>query len=439
MRHKLEAFHGKLDPAAIDFAWPYLDSPDRYLRFAARIALEWQPMESWKDQVLAEKRPTALINGLVGLIRTNGKVVKTAPTTTEPSGYEILDPTLQPKILEALGRLNLKSLSEEQFLEAVRAYDLAFIRLGKPDAQTAKALATKFDPFFPSASGAVNREVSKLLVYLHSPGIIDKAMSQLAKSTTQEDQLYYCLILRNLPDSAGWTMDQRKAYFSFINHALANYKGGASFKKFLIRIREDAEKTLTADEAKQLEQVIKGDTSVALVKQTKPRQFVRNWQMSDLVGEVEQATHGRSFENGRAIFEQAQCVACHRFKDDGGATGPDLTGSGNRFSPADVLEAILLPSKVISDQYQTTIIETKDGDSNVGRIAQETEDKVLLQTNPLSTDTIEIPKKEIKLRGLSKVSMMPQGLVDNFNKEEILDLIAYLRSAGDPKDKAFAK
>ena len=144
-------------------------------------------------------------------------------------------------------------------------------------------------------------------------------------------------------------------------------------------------------------------------------------------------------ERPGAVFEQAQCVACHRFDDDGGATGPDLTGSGNRFSPTDVLEAILLPSKVISDQYQTTVIETKDGDSNVGRIAQETEDKVLLQTNPLSTDTIEIPKKDIKARGVSKVSMMPQGLVDNFNKEEILDLIAYLRSAGDPKDKAFAK
>ena len=65
------------------------NSPDRHLRYAARIALEWQPIESWKDQVLAEKRPTALINGLIGLIRTNGKAVKTASTTTEPSDYEI--------------------------------------------------------------------------------------------------------------------------------------------------------------------------------------------------------------------------------------------------------------------------------------------------------------------------------------------------------------
>jgi hypothetical protein len=63
----------------------------------------------------------------------------------------------------------------------------------------------------------------------------------------------------------------------------------------------------------------------------------------------------------------------------------------------------------------------------------------LLQPNPLSTDTIEIPKKEIKSRTLSPVSMMPQGLADNLTKDEILDLIAYLRAAGDAKDKAFAK
>jgi putative heme-binding domain-containing protein len=438
-RHKLESFHGKMDPAAITTALPYLNSTDRSLRYAARIALEWQPIESWKDQVLAEKRPTALINGVIGLIRTNGKAVKTATATTEPTTYEVLDPSLQPKILEALNRLNLKSLTEEQFLEATRAYALAFIRLGKPTPEMAKEVAAKFDPFFPSQSTPVNREVSQLLVYLQSPGIIQKGMAQLAKSTTQEDQLYYCLILRGLPDSAGWTLDQRKAYFSFINFAMNNYKGGASFKKFLTRIREDAEKTLTPEEHKQLEQVIKGDVSVAAVKQTKPRQFVRNWQMADLLGDIDQATHGRNFENGRAAFEQAQCTACHRFAGDGGSTGPDLSGVGNRFAPADVLEAILLPSKVISDQYQTTVIETTDGDTNIGRVAQEDDNKILLQTNPLSTDTIEIPKKDVKSRGISKVSMMPQGLVDNFNKEEILDLIAYLRSAGDQKDKAFQK
>ncbi|HEY7119617.1 MAG TPA: c-type cytochrome [Tepidisphaeraceae bacterium] len=438
-RHRLESFHGRMDPAAISAALPYLNSTDRNLRYAARIALEWQPIESWKDQVLAEKRPTALINGMVGLIRADTRVIKPAPSTTEPSTYQILDPALQPKIIEGLNRLNLKSLTEEQLLEATRAYGLAFIRLGKPDAATAKAIAARFDPLFPSQSIFVNREVAQLLVYLQSPGIISKCMEQLAKSQTQEDQLYYCLILRNLPASTGWTLEQRRAYFSFINFAQANYKGGASFRKFLSRIREDATKTLSDEELKRLDDVLKGETAVALVKDTKPRQFVRNWATSDLVPEIDQATHGRNYTNGKAVFESAQCAACHRFANEGGSTGPDLSGVGNRFSPADVLESILLPSKVISDQYQTTVINSKDGDTNVGRIAQEDDRKILLQTNPLSTDTIEIAKKDVKSRGLSKVSMMPQGLVDYFEKDDILDLVAYLRSGGDAKDKAFAK
>jgi putative heme-binding domain-containing protein len=251
--------------------------------------------------------------------------------------------------------------------------------------------------------------------------------------------LYYCLILRNLPASAGWTLDQRKAYFAWINHATANYKGGASFRKFLARIKEDAQKTLTDEEVKQLDAVLKGDASLATIQVSKPRQFIRNWAMSDILPDVEQATRGRNFENGKVAFNDAQCAACHRLGGEGGSTGPDLTGVGNRFSPADTLEAILLPSQVISDQYQTTMIDTADGDVQVGRVAIEDESKVLLQTNSLSMDTVEIAKKDIKARTLSKVSMMPQGLVDNLTKEEILDLIAYLRAAGDPKDKAFGK
>src|SRR5207248_10587513 len=93
-RHRLESFHGRLDPAAISAALPYLNSTDRYLRYAARIALEWQPVESWKEQVLTERRPTALINGVIGLIRPSARVVKTAPSTTEPSEYEVLDPSM---------------------------------------------------------------------------------------------------------------------------------------------------------------------------------------------------------------------------------------------------------------------------------------------------------------------------------------------------------
>ncbi|HSI37257.1 MAG TPA: c-type cytochrome, partial [Tepidisphaeraceae bacterium] len=231
---------------------------------------------------------------------------------------------------------------------------------------------------------------------------------------------------------------QRKAYFAWVNHATANYKGGNSFKKFLARIKDDAVKTLTDQEKVALDTVLKGDVTAVAVKTMKPRQFVRNWQMQDLLPEIDQASAGRSFERGKEVYEAAQCAACHRFGQDGGATGPDLTGVGNRFNPVDSLEAILLPSKVISDQYQTYVVETTDGDLNTGRITYEDDNKLDLATNPFSTDVLSIPKKDLKAKSVAKMSMMPPGLADTFTKEEIFDLIAYLRSGGDSKDKAFA-
>jgi putative heme-binding domain-containing protein len=264
-------------------------------------------------------------------------------------------------------------------------------------------------------------------------------MDLLTRAGTQEDQLHYVMVLRVV--NTGWTIEARKAYFAWFYHAFNNYKGGASFKRFLGRIRDDAVKTLTEAEKTQLDALLRGEpgSGTIALKQSKPRQFVRNWQMQDLLPDIDLATRGRNFESGKAAFTDAQCAACHRFAGDGGATGPDLTGVGNRFQPADVLEAILLPSKVISDQYQTYRVDTKDGDTHVGRITYEDDAKVQIATNPFTPDTVDVPKPQIQSKGPGQLSMMPQGLADNLTRDEILDLIAYIRSAGDSKDKAFAK
>lgn len=418
IRHKLESFHGKQDPTAVSFAWDYLNSTDRYLRYAARIAIEWQDVAQWQERALAERRPTALINAMVALSRVGDK-------------------SLQSKVLERLDQLTPKTLSEEQTLESLRALSLCFIRMGKPDENTAAEIVSRLDPLFPAQSNFVNRELCQMLTYLESPTVVGKAMTLLSNARTQEDQLHYAFVLRNA--SKGWTLDQRKAYFSWLNLASQKYNGGASFKNFLKKIREDAILTLSADEKTTLADVISGAANVQVVKETKPRQFVQNWQMQDLLPEIDKATKGRSFERGQAVFEAVQCAQCHRFNTQGGSTGPDLTGVGNRFSPADVLESILLPSKVISDQYRATEFITKDHDVVVGTVESEDGEKIVVRTHPLSPETVPVMKSNVTIRRPSAVSMMPEGLVDVLSKDEILDLIAYLRSAGDAKDKAFGR
>jgi putative heme-binding domain-containing protein len=349
--------------------------------------------------------------------------------------YKIQDTALQSRIIESLNRLNLKSLSEEQLLEACRAYGLCFIRLGKPSAEDAKTIAAKLDGLYPAQQMLVNKEVSQLLVYLNSPDVVTKTMSLLASARTQEEQLHYVLVLRTVRD--GWTWEQRKAYFSWLALAEKKYTGGASFKRFLQRIREDAFKTMNDEDRAKIEAFLKAGEVVEVVKETKPRQFVRNWQMQDLLPAIDQATSRRNFQRGKEALEVAQCLTCHRFGNEGGATGPDLTGAGNRFKPEDVLEAILLPDKIISDQYQNIEIATKNKDFVVGRIESEDDQKVVVRTHPLSSETVTVLKKDITKRQPSKTSMMPTGLIDILNQDEVLDLIAYIRSAGDPKDKAF--
>ena len=76
-------------------------------------------------------------------------------------------------------------------------------------------------------------------------------------------------------------------------------------------------------------------------------------------------------------------------------------------------------------------IETSDGKVLIGRIVEETPEKLVLRKNPLEPETVTIKKSEIESRSLSKVSPMPAGLLNTLTKEEILDLLAYLESLGD--------
>ena len=132
-------------------------------------------------------------------------------------------------------------------------------------------------------------------------------------------------------------------------------------------------------------------------------------------------------------------MKCHRFNNEGGATGPDLTGTGNRFAPTDVLEAILLPSKVISDQYRPTEFITKSRTLVSGQVEAEDAETVTIRANPLANETVKLKKADIVQKRPAKLSLMPEGLVDTFSEDEILDMVAYLRSAGNKDDKAFAK
>jgi len=124
-------------------------------------------------------------------------------------------------------------------------------------------------------------------------------------------------------------------------------------------------------------------------------------------------------------------VRCHRLSDEGGSVGPELGGAANKYSAHDILESIIEPSKVVSDQFVTYNILKKDGDTISGRITDQNAERLVVMPDPLSATTlVEVPLSDIASRKASKISPMPTGLVDHFTQEEILDLLAYIEAGG---------
>jgi putative heme-binding domain-containing protein len=131
-------------------------------------------------------------------------------------------------------------------------------------------------------------------------------------------------------------------------------------------------------------------------------------------------------EAGRPIYEKV-CAACHRFGDAiGKDVGPDLSTIASRFKKRDVLESILWPSKVISDQYKAEMFQLKDGKVVSGVIVRENANSVFLRTADNPDRPLAVPKAEIADRAESTVSLMPAGLLDGYTQTDISNLLAFV-------------
>jgi len=134
------------------------------------------------------------------------------------------------------------------------------------------------------------------------------------------------------------------------------------------------------------------------------------------------ARKSASPERGKLVLTRAKCLDCHKLGDQGQGLGPDLTTVASRFRPGEILESIVDPSKVISDQYKPVTIATKDGKLLNGMPAgQDAKNLVLL----LSDGTkVTVAKDDIDEQKESKTSVMPEGLVNGLSYQDIADMLA---------------
>jgi putative heme-binding domain-containing protein len=439
LRRKLEAFHGHQDPAAIDAAWPNLGHADRLIRAAARAAVEAQPVKEWQGRALEEQPPQQSITALIALVRASARDEFHRKPSDPP-----VDPALQGKVLAALQRIDLAKLTLPQQLECLRAYELTFTRLGRPSDTAASALAARLEPMFPGKSRELNSMLAELLIYLQSPTIAPKAVALLTSAPSQEEQIDLAKSLRML--KVGWTPELRRQYFQWFQRA-TGYRGGASFALFVQHIREEAVANLPPDQVAVLKDVIEAKPAAAMTNPQaafasvlKGRDVVKNWTVEDFAPKLTKPLTGRNFDRGRQMVGAVGCFACHRFGNEGGAVGPDLTGVAGRFSPRDLLESIIVPSMEVSDQYQQVVLVLKKGTPVTGRIVNLSGDNYSVMEDMYEPGELtKVDARQVKEVRPSKLSPMPEGLLNMLHDDEVLDLLAYLLSGGDRENPMFAK
>ena len=454
VRHQLEGFQEKPDTSAINIAWPYLKSNDRFIQYAARIAVEHQPVGQWQERALQEKDAVTLTQAMLALAR-NGKS------------------NLKSQIFKALMAINYNDLNTAQQMALLRAFEVTLSRMGVPDAAQKTSVISYLDAQYPADNSESNRLLSKTLAFIGDPQVIGKTLSlmETAKDNDSTQKQFnpssnvilrnpqYGLDIANMLASAppaqqiylavaicqvkeGWTPDLRDKYFPYFNIFLSR-KGGNSYIGYINEARKFALANVPKDQFAKYDSISGGsklnDKGIQLAtNDVHPKGPGKNWTMEEAAPLFQNELSGRNFEDGKAMFVASNCASCHKMNGEGGNVGPDLSQLGNRFTANDILKSIIKPSEEISDQYAATNFYLKDGSAVMGRLIKQDDDKYYVSQNPFAPDELtEIPKNKVVSTKLSKVSVMLPGMINRLNPDELKDLMAYLMSGGNKDNKAF--
>ncbi|MDA0378841.1 MAG: heme-binding protein [Bacteroidetes bacterium] len=452
LRRSLEAFHGHEDPAAVEAAWPHLDHPDRHVRFAARVAIEHQPVASWQERALLESDAVRRVHALVALARH-------------------ADPSVRDRAYASLLEVDPADLSMAEYLDLLRAYGLVMIRLGAPPATMQDAVIAAVGAGYPGTEEALNREQGRLLAVLGAPGIVDQGLALLA--AYGEDAPAHPLLLAdsvlfrskqygpkisemlaNMPHpqaidvvmslrgiEAGWTLEQRRTYFQWFYDALRR-SGGESYVGFIEHIRADALERLSQADREALGDLADafGVQALDFANLPRPEGPGRNWNPQEIYELMDTEMAGpRSLEVGERMYDAALCRACHVMGGRGGLVGPDLSQVGTRIGRWALVRTITSPSETISDQFAATLLTMHDGRTVSGMLVQESDEAVELSLNAFAPgqNNLSVPKADIATQEFSPISVMPARLIDRLNGQEVMDLLAFLLSGGDPSHPCY--
>jgi len=449
-RRFLEGLHTPIGASAITAAWAYIGDEDDFLRHAARIAIEHQDVALWRDKALAETRPRAAIAALVALAR-HGNSEDRAP------------------VISRLVSLSEAELTDDQYIDLLRTYALVFMRLGSPTLEERASLLPSLNSKFPSENPYLNRELSRVLAFLApepthimlldlleaspvstppifadiDPDLLSRNPDFGAKIKAaledpgQVEHVHYAYLLH--AQTCEWPFEQKERFFRWIQNALSA-GGGASYAGYIKKMRAVALECTSPDMQERLQHLLVEDDNAASYLEDIPMTEGpgEDWTVKQVTKIFAADTGPRNFARGQDMYKAGLCLACHVVAGKGGAVGPKLDGASARFDVEYMLRSILHPSDAISNQYAYTDILTKDGEEITGRILSENDQSISIAVDPFDASIVEIVDKSgVVSREESNVSPMMPGLILGMNSEEVLDLLAYIYSSGNPKDLRF--
>ena len=164
--------------------------------------------------------------------------------------------------------------------------------------------------------------------------------------------------------------------------------------------------------------------------------------MADLLPSVADLGTGHDWNQGRELFKKGACGVCHAFGAESEGTGlaPDLTGVGSTFSREFILQSILEPSATINGRFFHTKLTLKNGDVVTGSVIEVVNKKILVAPVMMNPQvTVEVAEADVKSEEPSAVSPMPPGLVNEFTREQIIELLAFLDAGGDRTAAVYRK
>lgn len=411
-----------------------LGHEDRFVRYAARLALMRVPQQLWKEQVLSadfSANPHAALEGLLAFVNMHYL------------------PEESDAIFARLQAFSEQSMTDDVLLDYLRVLQLAYLRDkgSAPRDGFNEVVAPRLLAKFPGADWRVNRELQVVLAHQQYDKAIEPMLAYLTPDKPQEEQIHTVYALRAI--ESGWTKAQREQFIAWFDRARA-MSGGASFEGFIenlwtaaLALLPEAEKAVARQHRQELiakenaealalleqmekasEQEIAARGELAQMSFDEMSEFL---EYDPMAYKVETAKHGRE------VFVRSKCATCHVFGTVGKGGGPDLSTVVSRFRRRDILEAIMYPSKVVSDQYSGVELDLDDLSTVTGMVASENDTAITIIT--INGERIEVPKSSILERRVVHESMMPEGLLATMSLNDLIALINFLEHGVEESPK----